>query len=115
MRSMGGDGKGVWFSRTATSFESRGIGLIPCRSRCICGRVDRWSNGRSGRRSRCWTGDGLKMLSIRFPFALRELLQGHTFKDNVLVPMVTVLTLFRDFAVRRGHVAEARIQSTSFT
>ena len=42
---------------------------------------------------------------IRFPLALNQLLQGHTFQGNVLVPMVTVLILFRDFAVRLGHDA----------
>ena len=90
-------------------FESRGIGLIPIQAGADV-FVDELTDGPMVEvvvGADAGLDDGLKLLdsSIRFPFALRELLQGHTFKDNVLVPMVTVLTLFRDFAVRRGHEA----------
>ena len=88
-------------------FESRGVGLIPIQAGADV-FVEELTDGPMVEvvvGADTGLGDGLKLLdsSVRFPAALRQLLKGHTFKDNILVPMVTVLTLFRDFAVRRGH------------
>ena len=88
-------------------FESRGIGLIPIQEGADV-FVDELTDGPMVEivvGADAGLDDGLKLFdsSVRFPDALRQLLRGHTFQDSVLVPMVTVLTLFRDFAMRRGH------------
>ena len=90
-------------------FETRGIGLIP-----ILDGADVFVNElTNGPMVEVVVGadagldDGLVLSSspIRIPQSLSDLLTGHTFQDKILVPMVAVLVLFRDVAVRLGHAA----------
>lgn len=87
-------------------FESRGIGLIPIRE-----GADVFVNElTAGPMVEVVVGadagldDGLTLSKekVRIPFSLAELLQGHTFQDKVLVPMVAVLTWFKSVATRLG-------------
>ena len=90
-------------------FESRGIGLIPIQDGADV-FVNELTNGPMVEvvvGADAGLDDGLMLSSsfVHMPESLSELLNGHTFQDKALVPMVTVLLLFRDVALRSGHAA----------